>query len=75
MSTQQCKGPVTLLSIRETYEKNKGEFRSLPISEFVYILALSQSERVNREIYKQTVAFELRCKWFVIFFHEIKICC
>jgi hypothetical protein len=65
MSTQQCKGPVTLLSIRETYEKNKGEFRSLPISAFVYILALSQSERVNREIYKQAqaVTFELRCKW------------
>ena len=43
---------------------NKGEFRSRPISAFVYILALSQSERVNREIYKQihAVTSQLRCK-------------
>ena len=27
---------------------NKGEFRARPISRFVYILALSQSECVNR---------------------------
>jgi hypothetical protein len=46
---------------------NKGEFRS----GIVYILAPSQSERVNREIHKQTqtVTFE-----FLNIFHEIKIC-
>ena len=33
-----------------TYRYNKGEFRSRPISAFVYILALSQSECVKRFI-------------------------
>ena len=33
---------------------NKGEFRSRPISAFVYILVLSQSECVNREFCKHT---------------------
>ena len=33
---------------------NKGGFRSRPISAFVYVLALSQSECVNREFCKYT---------------------
>jgi hypothetical protein len=47
------------------HDDNKGEFHSRPISAFIDILALSQSETVNREIFKQTqaVTFELRCKW------------
>ena len=37
-----------ILYVHYTIRLNKGEFRSRPISRFVYILALSQSECVNR---------------------------
>ena len=44
---------------------NKGKFRSGPISAFVDILALSQSERANCKIYQQTqaVVFSIRKKY------------
>jgi hypothetical protein len=64
------------------YEQmNKGEFRFRPISAFVYILALSQSDRVNRDFYRKYIGEH---RWslssysvsgFLIFFHEIYICC
>jgi hypothetical protein len=58
-----------------------GDFRFRPISAFVYILALSQSDRVNRDFYRKYIGEH---RWslsgysasgFLIFFHEIYICC
>jgi hypothetical protein len=60
---------------------NKGEFRSRPISAFVYIFALSQSECVKRLHHMKFVNKHMgllqsfAASGFLFFCHEIDICC
>ena len=62
-----CWALIIIIRIRFPPGKNKGEFRSRPISAFVYVLPFVNT---HRWLLTSGSASE-----FLLFLHEINICC